>query len=178
VCGGGKGGLLLATHVLAVTWGYLAALAAGALAVWAVAEGAYRGDGRRGMEAFRRAAGGLAWASLSMTAVAVVLGAVWASGRLGRAWGWDPREVGGLGVLLCAGLSVVAVRLNPRARKAAAIAGSTAAVLAWFGPPLLETRGGSGVGLGFVLGAVVGGQLVLMALAVAPPRARGMADRA
>jgi hypothetical protein len=175
---GGKDGILLATHVLTVTWGYLAALAAGALAVWAVAEGAYRGDGRRGMAAFRRPASGLAWASLSMTAVGVVLGAVWASGRLGRAWGWDPREVGGLGVLLCAGLSAVAVRLNARAGMAAAIAGSTAAVLAWFVPPLLETGGASGVGLGVVLGAVVGGQLVLMALAVAPPRARGMADRA
>jgi len=169
---------ILATHILTVTWGYLAALAAGALAVWAVAEGAYRGDGRREMEAFRRTAGGLAWASLSMTAVGVVLGAVWASGRLGRAWDWDPREVGGLGVLLSAGVSVVLVRLNARAGKAAAIAGSTAAVLAWFVPPLLETGGASGIGLGVVLGAVVGGQLVVMALALAHPRAWGMADLA
>jgi ABC-type transport system involved in cytochrome c biogenesis permease subunit len=152
---GGKVGILLATHVLTVTWGYLAALAAGALAVWAVAEGAYRGDGRKGMEAFRRPAGGLAWASLAMTALGVVLGAIWASGRLGRAWGWDPREVGGVSVLLSAGLSVVAVRLNPKAGKAAAIAGSMAAVFAWFVPPLLESRGGNWVGLGAVLGAVV-----------------------
>jgi Cytochrome C assembly protein len=175
---GREAGPLLAIHVLTVTWGYLAALAAGALAVWVVAEGAYRGDGRRGMAAFRRPASGLAWASLSMTAVGVVLGAVWASGRLGRAWDWDPREVGGLGVLLCAGLSAVVVRLNARAGMAAAIAGSTAAVLAWFVPPLLETGGASGVGLGVVLGTVVGGQLVLMALAVAHPRAWGMADLA
>ena len=141
-------GPLLAIHVLTVTWGYLAALAAGALAVWVVADGAYRGDGRRGMAAFRRPASGLAWASLSMTAVGVVLGAVWASGRMGRAWNWDSREVGGLGVLLCAGLFAVVIRLNARAGIAAAITGSTAVVLAWFVPPLLETDGASGVGLG------------------------------
>jgi len=111
-----------------------------------------------------------------MTAVGVVLGAVWASGRLGRAWDWGPREVGGLGVLVCAGLFAVAVRLNARAGMAAAIAGSTAAVLAWFVPPLLEAGGATGVGLGVVLGAVVGGQLMLMALAVAHPRGWGMAN--
>jgi hypothetical protein len=77
---------------------------------------------------------------------------------------------------LCAALSVAAVRLNPRAGKVAAIVGSTAAVLAWFVPPLLEAPGESGVGLGVVLGAVVGGQLVLMALAAAHPRAWGMAN--
>lgn len=172
----GEAGPLLAIHALTITLGYLAALAAGALAVWVVAEGAYRGDGRRGVAAFRRPARGLAWASLSMTAVGVVLGAVWAGGRLGRAWDWNPREVGGLAVLLCAGLSAVVVRLSPRVAMAAAIAGSAAAVLAWFVPPLLESGGASGVGLGVVLGAVVGGQLVFTALAVAHPRAWGMAD--
>jgi hypothetical protein len=59
---------------------------------------------------------------------------------------------------------------------AAAIAGSAAVVLAWFVPPLLETGGARGVGLGVVLGAVVGGQLMLMALTVAHPRAWGMAN--
>ncbi len=133
----GEVGILLATHVLTVSWGYGAALAAGTHAIWVVVESAYRGDGRRGMEAFRRQAGGLAWTSLAMTAIAIVLGAVWANGQLGRAWGWDPREIGGLGVLLCAGLSVMALRLSPRAGPAAAIAASAAAVLAWLVPPLL-----------------------------------------
>ena len=79
---------------------------------------------------------------------------------------------------MCAGLSAVVVRLNVRAGMVAAIAGSTAAILAWFVPPLLEAGGAIGVGLGVVLGAVVGGQLVLMALALAHPRGWGMADLA
>ena len=53
---GREAGPLLAIHILTITLGYLAALAAGALAVWVVAEGAYRGDGRRGVAAFRRPA--------------------------------------------------------------------------------------------------------------------------
>ena len=47
--------------------------------------------------------------------------------------------------------------------------------LRWFD---LETHERGFIGLGVGLGAVVGGQLVVMALAVAHPRAWGMADPA
>ena len=118
--------------------------------------------------------------SLVLTAVGVVLGAVWAGGHLGRVWGWDAREVGGLGVVVCAALSAAALRHSARAGMAAALAGSVATVLAWFGPWLIAVSRGAGAGvvLAVGLGAVVAVQLVTMLLVLVPARGRGAADRA
>jgi Cytochrome C assembly protein len=177
---GGQMGPLLAAHVAAITLGYCAALAAGALAVWSLLARACRGEDARRDAAFRRAAGRITWASLLLTGAGVALGAVWADRYLGRAWGWDPREVGGFGVLLCVGLSAVALRRGARAGMAVAVAGNVAAGLAWLAPPLLDTKGSYGfaAGVGFALGAFVAAQLLVMALALLPPGTRGLAGRA
>ncbi len=177
---GGQMGPLLAAHIAAITLGYCAALAAGALAVWSLLVRACRGDDGRRDAAFRREASRITWASLVLTAAGIVLGAIWADQHLGRAWAWDPREVGGLGVLLCVGLNAVVLRRGVRAGMAVAVAGNVAAGLAWFAPPLFEAKGSYefAAGLGFALGAFVAVQLLVMGLALLPPGLRGVANRA
>jgi hypothetical protein len=103
----GRGDPLLASHVVAVTTGYVAVLAMGGLSAWWVLTRARAGrrDGLRAL-AFRRAVLTLSAIGLTLTAAAIVLGAVWAREHLGRYWGWDPREIGGLAVLAISGLSL------------------------------------------------------------------------
>jgi hypothetical protein len=89
--------------------------------------------------------------------------------NLGRFWGWDAKEIGGLSVLVW----IVVLLLWLRYRPAAALVGMVLAgvgnvvvSLSWFGPALLDNRHSYGFGpslLGFV---VV--QLLLLLLALVP----------
>lgn len=147
---GGRTGVLLAGHQFTVVVGYLAAVAVGMTAVAATVARSLGQFGPVQSDAFRRAGGRLAALTVGMTLIAVVLGAAWASGHLGRAWGWDPRETGGLGVLAWSALLLSCLRWRAVSPTSAVLAGVVANVVvaaAWFGPPLIEARAGSsGVG--------------------------------
>lgn len=167
----GRVGALLATHVVAVTTGYVALLAVGFLAAWAVmsrALGAW--DDGRAM-AFRVAGRRLALVAIMATGLGVVLGAVWARGHLGRSWGWDAKEVGGLCVLAWGALAWRAFRLRGVAETAlfhVALMGNVVVCAAWFGPGLAAGGHGAGSGFGMGVGAFVIAHAAMMHVAILP----------
>jgi hypothetical protein len=160
--GNGRFTPLLAAHVFAVTIGYVTTFAVGGMAVWAVLSA----DGRLG--SFRSAAGRFTLVGLALTAVGVVLGAVWAKEHLGRYWGWDARETGAVFVV-AAGLAMLCFALRPAGGSMAlflGLIGNIVVSLAWFAPPLMEsTRAGGQTAAGYGLAAFVATQLILLALA-------------
>jgi hypothetical protein len=176
---GGKAGLLLGAHVLTVTLGYTAAFAVGALAVWAILTRVISGWDIRRNEALRAIALRLSAGGLALTGMGVLLGGFWAQENMGRFWGWDPREIGGLGVLAWQA-TVLFCSLRPR-RRAVMLLGVAANVivsLAWFGPtviePLLSTREsglhsyGVPAYVGWLLACFVVSQLLIFAAAFVP----------
>jgi len=131
-------GALLSSHVFTVVLGYLTAFAVAALAGWSLAVRAVRGADEAGSAGFRWIVTPLTLACFALTAVGVALGAVWASEHMGRAWGWDAKEVGGAAVVLWAGLAWVVARRGGRAGLAVGVVGGVVVLLAWFVPPLLD----------------------------------------
>ena len=93
-----------------MTAGYVATFVVGGLAAWSVLSRAAGGWDASRAAAFRSAAMRLSAAGLALTLVAVASGAWWAGGHLGRYWGWDAKEVGGLCVLAWNGVIYWAVR--------------------------------------------------------------------
>jgi hypothetical protein len=170
----GRTGVLLAGHQFTVVVGYLAAVAVGMTAVAAAAARSLGHFGPARSDAFRRTGARLAWLSVGMTLLGVVLGAAWAGGHLGRAWGWDPRETGGLGVLAWSAVLLSCLRWRAVSPTSAVLAGVVANVVvaaAWFGPPLIEARAGSyGVGAWHapLLAAFVASQLACLYACLLP----------
>jgi hypothetical protein len=166
---------LLAWHIVAVTGGYGAALAAGGLAAWAaLAHVVGRWDDDQRGRDLRAATQKLACGAIILTAVAIVLGAVWARDHLGRYWGWDLKEVGGIAVTAWSGLMLCAALFGPptgrRQNGATAalillgVGGNIVVSLSWFGPPLVMGSGrGPGPGYGPYLAGFVAVQVMLMA---------------
>jgi hypothetical protein len=171
----GRFGPLLAVHVFTVTIGYGAALAVGGLAVCAIIAraGAARDVTRDG--AVRHATRRLATMSFVLTAVGVALGAVWAREHMGRYWGWDLKEVGGLSVLCWGVLLALCAYTLERWSLAVlllAVAGNVVVGLSWFGPGLVamqQTQGTTPWAYALVLGAFLLAQLLVGLLALLPP---------
>jgi hypothetical protein len=179
--GRGRIGWLLAMHKVAVTAGYVTVFAVGGLSVWSLlARAVGWWDGRRA-RAFRSAVLMLGTAGLPLTAIGVVLGAIWARDHMGRYWGWDAKEIGGLAVLAASGMSMLAAlggRRSQRSERAdgvllAGIAGNIVVSLSWFGPPLISTGRGGVPAYGPYLLAFVVIQVVLLFAVVAGAVRRG-----
>jgi ABC-type transport system involved in cytochrome c biogenesis permease subunit len=140
----------LSVHVLTITAGYAAVMAAGIAAHWHLWQ-ARKGD-LRGLPTVRRLLG---W-GLFLTFVGTLLGGVWADQSWGRFWGWDPKENGALMIALWCALVFHARHAGIVRDRGFALGAalSVATVLfAWFGVNLL------GVGLhsyGFTQGTLVG----------------------
>jgi hypothetical protein len=169
----GAFGPLLAAHIFAVTLGYTATLAVGTLAGWSVLIRALVGRDARRAEAFRSAAWKVSAAALVLTAAGVVLGGWWARDHLGRSWGWDPREVGGLSVLAWDAL-LLAVLLRRQAGLPGlllGVAGNMVVSIGWLGPALVDGRHAYGfpAPLALLLGGFLMTHLVLLGLAFVPP---------
>jgi hypothetical protein len=178
----GKIGVLLASHQFTITLGYTAAFAVGTLAVWAIFTRAISGWDARRNDALQAMVLRLAAGGLALTCFGVVLGAWWARDHLGRYWDWDPREVGGLGVLAWQAIMLLCL-LRPR-RRAGMLLGVTANIivsLASFGPvliePLISTRplqvrphayGFVPLYVGWLLAGFVASQLLIFAVAFVP----------
>ena len=133
-------GLLLATHVTAVTLGYTLTLLVGTLAACYVLARPFGKPDPRQIQGLVRATGRMTAAALVLTALGVVLGGFWAERSLGRFWGWDAKETGGALVILwdVAVLAVFASRLlGAHAMLLLGLAGNVVVALAWFGPSVL-----------------------------------------
>jgi hypothetical protein len=168
----GRMGALLACHVFTVVAGYSATFGVGALAVWSLLSRAAVGWDARRAEALRSAAWRLSVAALALTAVGVLLGGVWAQEHLGRFWGWDLREIGGLSVLAWNALLAVWLWRRSSGGRTAMLLGALGNIvvcLSWFGPALAAQGHSYGQG-GLVAGVFgfVALQLVLLTAALVP----------
>ena len=133
-------GLLLATHITAVTLGYTTTLLVGALAACYLLARPFGVPDPRQLQSLVRATRFLTGAALALTALGVVLGGFWTRESWGRFWGWDARETCTALVLLWdVAMLVVLTRrlLSPRATLLLGLAGNAVVALAWFGPNLV-----------------------------------------
>ena len=167
--------ILLASHVLAITIGYGAALAVGMIAVAAAVARSLGSFGPAQRDAFRRTGARLASLAVGMTLLGIVLGAVWASDHLGRAWAWDARETGGASVLAWSAVLFSYVRwrgVSTDSVMVAGVIGNIIVALAWFGPPLVEARAADGRAPGAwhapLLAAFAASQLACLYVALLP----------
>ena len=136
----GRLGLLLASHVVAVTLGYGTTLLVGGLAFCYVAARSYHPPRPAQLGALARAVLVMTGLALAATTLGVFLGGVWAKDNLGRFWGWDLKETGGAIVLAWDGIMILFCWRRPAAIHAAmllAFAGNVVVAAAWFGPGLL-----------------------------------------
>jgi hypothetical protein len=82
-----------------------------------------------------------------VSATGVILGGLWAERHWGRFWGWDPKEIGGLSVVVCAlVLYVLVTRRKPSSvyLGQASLVMSLVTFVAWFGPAVyMESVGPS-----------------------------------
>lgn len=92
----------LTTHVLTVTYGYAAGLAAAVLGfayIFLRALGLDGGDSKIRRSITRMTYGVICF-TLVLSLIGTVLGGIWANYSWGRFWGWDPKENGALMIVL------------------------------------------------------------------------------
>ena len=166
--------LLLALHLGAVTLGYSAVFLVGGLACCYLLARPFR-ELQPGQARFvLRCAWLILGGGLFLTSAGIILGGVWASDHLGRFWGWDAKEIGGLCVLIWEGLMLLVLsrrtaRLLPG--MVAAMVGNVVVLLAWFGVPLVfpkEHNYDYTQGPIILLALVVASQLAIGALSLVP----------
>ncbi len=169
---GGRGpDLLLGVHVFAVTTGYLTALLIGGLGICFVCQNCFSDFSRARLQSIRQASFVLGSLAAGLTALAIVLGAVWAKLEWGRFWGWDPKETAGLGVLVWLLLFLAAHRLRGSTVRGVlllGIAGNMIVMLAWFGVNLAAGRHGYGTSQGLMLAAGMTANLAFLLAGFAP----------
>jgi hypothetical protein len=160
-------GMLLGVHIAAITLGYSITLLIGSLAACYILARPFGGPAAEQRESLVRATRWLTFAALVLTGCGIILGGFWAQQRLGRFWGWDAKETGGLAVLLwdVAMFVVLSKRLGgDHGPLVLGLAGNVIVIGAWFGPNLL------GLGLhsyGATFGGVSVAVFVLANLALA-----------
>ena len=164
---GNEKGVLLATHTVGVTLGYLTMFIIGGLAGCSVYARWFSSLGPMQQRSLLRAIFQFANIAAILTSIAILLGMVWARDHLGRYWAWDPKETGGLAVLGWAGLISAARYLNGLKPTMVVFVGILANIItawAWFGTSM---RGGY-FQSSPVLGVFMAIQFVVLLASVVP----------
>jgi hypothetical protein len=134
----GTMGLLIFTHILTVTPGYMAALLAGGLAAYYVC---CRWAGwltPSSQQSLSRAVARFTWVSCVLSVIGWLLGMVWTHKYRGTAWDNDPREIGGVCVCVWfAALSLASGKLSDHTRILLNLIGNMIVAEAWFGGGIL-----------------------------------------
>ncbi len=132
----GTMGLLIFTHILTITTGYLAAFLAGGLAAYYVG---CRWAGRltpSSQQSLSRAVARFTWVSCILSVIGFLLGMLWTHKYLSTWWDSDPREIGG--VFVCVWFAVLWMvnasgRVSDHTRILLNIIGNIIVAEAWFG---------------------------------------------
>lgn len=133
--------MLLVSHVFTVVLGYVSAFLLGGLGLCFVLQRCFSTFSPMRLRSLSRASRGFAIAALILTTAGVVLGAIWAKLHLGRAWSWDPKELGGVSVVLWLLFYLVAQKFawfNVLGQVRLAILGNVVVLLGWFGSNLVS----------------------------------------
>lgn len=127
----------LATHVVAVTLGYVATFVAGGLGIIYLIRSSLVGNLPAGAErALPRMIYGTLCFGILFSFVGTVLGGLWGDNSWGRFWGWDPKENGALIIVLWNALVLHARwggMISSRGLAALAVAGNICTTWSWFG---------------------------------------------
>jgi Cytochrome C assembly protein len=168
----GRMDLLLASHVLAVTVGYLTTFVIGGLGICYVCVRWVKQVSPVHLKSISRTTFRLTSLAMVSTAVGVVLGAIWANDHSGRYWGWDAREVGGLAVLgwLILGFAIQRCAVGTHPTMMLTIVGDIVVALAWFAPNLLGNGLKSYGEVGDPLLWVIAGNIVFLLIGLLPAR--------
>jgi hypothetical protein len=140
---------LLASHVLVVTVGYGTMFIMGGLGICYVLANWFGQTGPTQRYALQRATFQFATLSAVLTLVGIILGMIWAKENWDRYWAWDPKENGGLLVIVCAAATAALRWLKPARFETLAfltIVGSMLTAWAWFGTAGTVDRDGHRVG--------------------------------
>jgi hypothetical protein len=147
-----RGDALLAIHVWTITVGYLAVFAVGAIAAYATLTRALRGWTTIETDVFLRTARSITTLAVALIATGIILGGIWLRLTSGQFWNFDPREIGGIALLIWNALVVVLLlrSRDERLEMRLGLAGNAVVGACWFGPILLskpETHGFGGISL-------------------------------
>jgi ABC-type transport system involved in cytochrome c biogenesis permease subunit len=165
----------LATHVVAVTFGYAATFVAGICAVLYIFLGVFTKVLTPEInKAFSKIAYAIVCFAVLFSFVGTVLGGIWADQSWGRFWGWDPKENGALIIVLWNAI-VLHARWGGLVRERGLmnllVIGNIVTAWSWFGVNML------GIGLhsygftsgeGMALLAFVVSQLVIIGFGLLP----------
>ena len=133
--------LLLAGHVLTITFGYVSTFLVGALGICFVGQRSFSDFSPWRLRALTRITFILSCGAAITTVAGIILGMFWAKGAWGRYWGWDIKEVGGLVVIvwqLCFLSAHLFASQKQGAIVASSILGNIIVGLAWFGANRLD----------------------------------------
>lgn len=125
----------LGTHVLTVTLGYAATMAAGFVGIGYLVAGWFGTDKKILHNVFRFCYGATCFGIL-FSFVGTVLGGLWADDSWGRFWGWDPKENGALLIVIWNALMLHARwdgMVGPRGFASLAIGGNIVTAWSFFG---------------------------------------------
>jgi hypothetical protein len=134
---------LVVVHVSTVVAGYLATFAFGALAIWATLQRRWGRWTPRRAECLRWWGWRFSLVALIFCIVGVALGAVWARENLGAYWTNDPRELGGVALIVwnAAALVILGQRTKPIwADLVLGLGGNVAVAFGWFFAAALAQR--------------------------------------
>jgi ABC-type transport system involved in cytochrome c biogenesis permease subunit len=127
----------LSTHVISISLGYVATLAAGglglALLLGSLLTRRFTDNDRRGLA---RIIYGISCFALLFSFFGTVLGGLWADDSWGRFWGWDPKENGALMIVLWNALILHARWagiVRERGLAALAVMGNVVTIWSWEG---------------------------------------------
>lgn len=164
----GRLNLLLAIHVFTVTLGYTSVFLLGFLGICFVGRRCYSDVNPASLKPLVRFSFIFGCVAAGLTAVGIVLGAVWARGAWGRYWAWDLKETGGLCVLVWLICFLIAHRLRQATARGVlvmSVLGNIVVGLAWFGGNLASRLQAYGTpdSTWLLVAAVIPNLVVLMA---------------
>jgi hypothetical protein len=167
---------LLSVHVFAITMGYLLTFLLGALGICYVSQRSLGELTPSLTQSLNRISFGFGMSALVLTAIGTILAMLWAQRAWGRAWAWDPKELGGLATLAwltCVTISARRERTRTRAVMLMNVLGNIVVGIAWFGTAGYGRFGrlpaSTGVPIFSILcGLIIVGSLAFFLLGLAP----------
>lgn len=144
-----KGDGVLGVHVGTISFAYLVPFLLAVVGTYAILRAAIvKSDSTQFRDRFAGQCRLMLGVVALVSATGVILGGVWAKRHWGRYWGWDPKEIGGLSVIVVAlVLYLLLTKLNPGSMQLgqASLIMSLVTFVAWFGPPVYTKSVGTSV---------------------------------